>query len=304
MATAAAAAAGFQKTCIVRKCMLSPTVCSIHLKLLFEDDEAEEGPSSSSIIRQSRSFSFSPGQWIDFVVPNHTDWVGGFSLVSDPENLPELSLAVRRSNHAPSIWVHDTSRVGSNVEIRVGGSCTLLPASTFSSKEHHQQRTATRPTVFLAGGIGIVPILSMYRARWLAAAAATTRSTTATISESCAASASATSLFYAAKTREELVFADEVASLADCYGNKRRGDRLVLALTQQENWDQDDNLDAERESVVEKGIGRQLMRSFLSTQSVHSIFYLCGPPVMIDDAVEILKGRGVPEAHLKYEKWW
>jgi len=54
-------------------------------------------------------------------------------------------------------------------------------------------------------------------------------STTATISESRAASASTTSLYYVAKTRDELVFVDEVPSLADCYGNKRRGDRLVLA---------------------------------------------------------------------------
>jgi ferredoxin-NADP reductase len=266
-------AVGFHAARILQKRMLSPTVCWIHLHLLQDPNK----------------LTFEPGQWVDFVVPG-LPWVGGFSLVSDPADLPVLSLAVRLGKQAapPSTWVHDLSRVGSNVEIRVGGTCTLQP----------QQHKRPRPVVFCAGGIGIAPILSLYRAHY--------KSATDTLPDT---HPSPTTLFYSASTQEEMVFADELIDLVNTYGTQAHGNRLVLALTQQTAWkhtstSRRSNAEQTTEGLIEYRTGRQLI-NFLSEQAGDSVYYLCGPPAMMDDAVRILvEDRGVPETDINYEKWW
>jgi ferredoxin-NADP reductase len=288
-----ATAVGFHAARIVQKRMLSPTVCWIHLDL-----------------QKPSTLTFEPGQWVDFLVPG-LPWVGGFSLVSDPADLPILSLAVRlgpkefsqqKQAPPPSTWVHDESRVGSNVELRVGGTCTL------------QQHERLRPVVFCAGGIGIVPILSLYRAHY--------KKDHATDTRPADAAPSPTTLFYSTSTQEEMVFADELIDLVHIHGTQTHGDRLVLALTQQTAWKHAspagtsnaeqtqpekalvDSTSAGEEGLIEYRTGREL-RNFLSEQADDSVYYLCGPPAMIDDAVRILvEDRGVSETDINYEKWW
>jgi ferredoxin-NADP reductase len=300
---------GFHAARIVQKRMLSPTVCWIHLDVSPVEPEPFKSTSTSTL-------TFEPGQWVDFVVPG-LPWVGGFSLVSDPADLPVLSLAVRlglrptqssrQQTQAPlpSTWVHDESRVGSNVEIRVGGTCTL----------QQPQHKKARPVVFCAGGIGIVTMLSLYRAHYQNEHL---RRLDTTLPETLPQSP--TTLFYSASTQEEMVFADELIDLVSTYGTQARGDRLVLALTQQAAWkhitstsnaeqtDQEKTLvdftSGEEEGVIEYRTGREL-RNFLSEQADDSLYYLCGPPAMIDEAVRILvEDRGVPESDILYEKWW
>ena len=79
---------GFHAARIVQKRMLSPTVCWIHLDV---SPVIKPEPFKST---STSTLTFEPGQWVDFVVPG-LPWVGGFSLVSDPADLPVLSLAVR-----------------------------------------------------------------------------------------------------------------------------------------------------------------------------------------------------------------
>jgi ferredoxin-NADP reductase len=308
---------GFHAARIVQKRMLSPTVCWIHLDVSQQVEPPFKSTSRSSL-------TFEPCQWLDFVVPG-LPWVGGFSLVSDPAELPVLSLAVRlglrptqssskqQQKQAqaplPSTWVHDDSRVGSNVEIRVGGTCTLQP-------EHQKGR----PVVFCAGGIGIVTMLSLYRAHYHNDHYLR-RLDTSTLPDTYRPSP--TTLFYSASTQEEMVFADELIDLVSTYGTQARGDRLVLALTQQAAWkhittstsastsnagQQEralvDSTSEKEEGLIEYRTGREL-RNFLSEQADDSVYYLCGPPAMIDEAVRILvEDRGVPETDIIYEKWW
>lgn len=295
---------GFHAARIVQKCMLSPTTCWIHL-----DVSQEQEPPVKSASASTSPLTFEPGQWVDFVVPG-LPWVGGFSLVSDPVDLPVLSLAVRLGLQQqlkqtpaplPSTWVHEQSRVGSNVEIRVGGTCTLQQQS-----QQHQRR---RPVVFCAGGIGIVPMLSLYRAHYQ-------NDHLCRLDALPDTSPSPTSLFYSTSTQEEMVFADELIDLLSRYGTQARRDRLVLALTQQTAW-KHNNAEATHSEkalllgstigdggLIEYRTGREL-RNFLSEQADDSVYYLCGPPAMIDDAVRILvEDRGVSETDINYEKWW
>jgi ferredoxin-NADP reductase len=315
---------GFHAARVVQKRMLSPTVCWIHLDV----SQHVESMSTSTL-------SFAPGQWVDFVVPG-LRWVGGFSLVSDPADLPVLSLAVRlglRSPTAgaqaqssskqqlkkiplPSTWVHDESKVGSNVEVRVGGTCILQP-----------QHSLGRPVVFCAGGIGIVTMLSLYRAHfqyqnelYLRQLELATTGSGGLSGTHPPPSPSPTTLFYSASTQEEMVFADELIDLVSTYGTQARGDRIVLALTQQAAWKHTgttsrstsnaehkvmvDRTSDKEDGLIEYRTGRE-MRNFLSEQADDSVYYLCGPPAMIDEAARFLEEDcGVPQTDIIYEKWW
>ena len=78
---------------------------------------------------EDAAFRFRPGQWVDFFVPQK-DFVGGFSLCSPPDAVPSLTLAVKRSTHAPAAWVTNEAAVGDVVEVRVGGDATLRSPQT------------------------------------------------------------------------------------------------------------------------------------------------------------------------------
>jgi len=209
---------------------------------------------------------FEPGQWVDFCVPSFS-WIGGFSLVSSPKELPTCQLAIKASSDTPSRWVHEQSRVGDTVQIRVGGSCIYQAA-----------KASTR--VFCAGGIGIAPILCMFRHHM-----------------HFRDDKSPTRLLYSATSSEELVFQDELRSLMEKYGS--HGDDYVWLTVTREEWKEQPTPN----QCIEYRQGRQLI-NFLSQQPAASRYYLCGPPTMMDEAVKILKRRGVSDSNIIYEKWW
>jgi len=239
--------------------------------------------------------TFLPGQWVDFMLPRTAaaaaaaeesisaaaPWVGGFSFASIPEDLPMCTLAVKRWNQAPAaIWVHNSMKPQDMVEVRVGGTCVWKPDTTDESW--------TRPLVLIAGGIGISPILSIYRSYLLHRA--DNQDVSAPLH-----------LFYSVSTEAELVFGDAVVDLYDTYGDKLV-DSLMFTLTQQSSWG-----DGKMHSQVAYRTGRQLA-SFLNDLNLDSLndatYYICGPCTMIDDTIRLLKAEGVEDGNIRYEKWW
>ena len=215
--------------------------------------------------------TFDPGQWLDFVVPPN-QWVGGFSIASCPKKLPTIDIAVKRSSHPPAAWVHQHSAIDMPVEVRVGGSCIL------------QDKAETRPAVFCAGGIGISPILGQYRELQSRRLFAKTKLPT--------------DFLYSVPTQDELVFGDELLELVskDTDGL----DKLTLSLTKQSEWE---NLETEDHPNVEFKTGR-LLQSFLDNAPIDAVFYLCGPPAMLDDSVDQLVKRGIASSDIQCERWW
>ena len=109
----------------------------------------QETPSVKRLgLRVADDFKFRPGQWVDFLIPA-IDSVGGFSIVSTPSMLPMMELAIRKASNPPAAWVHEACATGDAVALRSGGSFCLNAAAF------------TRPTVLVAGGMGINPIISM-----------------------------------------------------------------------------------------------------------------------------------------------
>ena len=208
--------------------------------------------------------SFVPGQWVDFMAAPQYEWVGGFSLASSPRELPTVTLAIKASSQKPSQWVTHDSKVGDTVQVQVGGNCVLL-------------QEFEKPAVFCAGGIGISPLISMYRQHVQERGIDCVRA----------------SFLYLVSKEEELVFVNELIEMASIHG-----DRVVVSLTQQDDWKKPLN-------TVECLIGRGVMGTLLQEETPpNAIYYICGPPSMLDEAIVRLEQKGVSSSDIVYEKWW
>ena len=291
--------------------------------------------------------TFVPGQWVDFHVPSQS-WVGGFSLVSCPSQLPHLTLAIKASNGAlPSVWVTNVSKVGDEVNLRVGGDCVLVEDKNREEKgvvtmKNHSIHTSSSdvnasspspssatdtdtnsPTrdsaaVFVAGGIGISPILCMYRQRVQHRNTGTgsihMNNKNVLLQKGVQLHTRKDGIFYSVSNQDELLFSEEIINLA-----KQNRDQVSFTLTQQSKWmtcrstshlhKNDDDDDKSDNFLIQYQTGRRLREYLVSTRNDsnfhNAIYYLCGPPNMIDDAISILKYElNVPTTRIQYEKWW
>ncbi|KAJ5779697.1 hypothetical protein N7457_007417, partial [Penicillium paradoxum] len=128
-------------------------------------------------------FSFLPGQWLDVHIPSITQ-AGGFTITSTPADAqilpspedsidslagealepssesqgrpPYVELAVQNSPANPSaawLWRPKENILGKELNIRVGGSFVWPPTGISISD--------VKNVVFVAGGVGINPLISM-----------------------------------------------------------------------------------------------------------------------------------------------
>jgi vanillate O-demethylase ferredoxin subunit len=124
---------------------------------------------------------FTAGAHIDLYLPDGK--IRSYSLASDPADLSTYVIAIQREDHGrgASKWLHDVARVG-----------TVLPVST--PKNEFELADEADESIFIAGGIGITPILAMIKRldsqgrKW--------------------------TLHYATRSREATPFARELDSLA------------------------------------------------------------------------------------------
>ena len=177
-----------------------------------------------------------------------------------PQSRRTFSLAVKQddSDHPVTNWLHEDAKVGDEVEVALGGDFIYEPDEAES-------------VVLIAGGIGLTPLMSIVRsANELAARTHLT-------------------LVYSASTPDELLFRDELESIAA--GNSRI--RLIFTVTQPapDSWD---------------GHRERIDADLLKTESVDldALFFVCGPPAMIRAMIAMLRDLGVPRTQIRYEQWW
>lgn len=98
-------------------------------------------------------YHFKPGQWIDLQAPVEGKNIGGYTIISSAHTQEYIDLAVRESLHHPVTQFLHAASVGTEVEITEGQGKFFLTDDL-----------ATLPQLtFIAGGIGLTPILSMIR---------------------------------------------------------------------------------------------------------------------------------------------
>ena len=123
--------------------------------------------------------------------------------------------------------------------------------------------SSPRRLLFIGGGAGMAPILSLLR--------------------SLAANGSEREAiyYYGARTQADLFHLEELAALP--------GD-FVPALSDEDGWDGETGMITDVVSRLEDDVAE-----------VDA--YVCGPPPMVEAAIALLESKGVPEAHIYYDKF-
>ncbi|XP_074126210.1 oxidoreductase NAD-binding domain-containing protein 1 isoform X1 [Sminthopsis crassicaudata] len=226
----------------------------------------------------NKDFSFKAGQWVDFFIPD-VPVVGGFSICSSPSLLKQesaLELAVKYTNHAPSLWVHTKCALGSEVTVRVGGNFFFDP----------QPSDPPVNIVLIAGGVGINPLLSillhltdLQRHR---------------DKKEGGYEMGKVRLLFSARNTDELLFKKSILNLTSEFPGKVRCNFYVTQQTTE--------ISEELQPYVTEGrIPHQELEEHILEDT---LFFLCGPPFMIEHFSQHLQARRVPKEHIRFEKWW
>ncbi len=211
-----------------------------------------------------KGFQFRPGQYVDLTLlnPPETDAEGtarSFTVASAPYE-EEIMVATRVRDSA---FKRVLGRLEPGAEVEIEG-----PMGSFTL--HHN---SSRPAVFLAGGIGITPFLSITRQ------AAYDRLPHRIY------------LFYSNHRPEDAAFLDSLAALEKA--NPRF--RLIATMT-----------DMDRSSTAWSGetgfIDAAMVRRYLEKLEEH-IFYVAGPPEMVSDMRRMLIDAGADEDDLRTEEF-
>jgi propane monooxygenase reductase subunit len=201
---------------------------------------------------------FFPGQYVDVIIPG-TDETRSFSMANTSSRDGRLEFVIKV--YPDGLFSHflDTT-------LAVGDQLQLTgPYGVFTLREGDDD------LVFIGGGAGMAPILSLLRSmaeRGLARKA---------------------TYYYGARGRRDLCFEDELRALEDTLP----GFQYIPALSEpapDEDWDGETGLITDVVKRHADGLAR-----------VHA--YVCGPPPMVEAALPLLATLGVAEKRIYYDKF-
>jgi hypothetical protein len=247
-----------------------------------------------------------PGQYVDLYIPNIST-VGGFTITSAPFTTrqptdPYIQLAIQKSpNNPPAayLWQPTASILNKPVSFRVGGNF-IYPPSTLSQEECRSINRA----VFVAGGVGINPIISMLRAMDSVGPAATAR---------LGGLPRRTTVLYSSRRNrspddknEDVLFYDDLLDLASKWNSN---DEVDYRYTFFETNPGGRNGEGKEKNVQYRNrrISHEDLLGALGPEDdrANTVVYVCGLPAMTDEFVEALsKAKGMEKRRVLTEKWW
>jgi glycine betaine catabolism B len=204
-------------------------------------------------------FPFRAGQFVTlFLTVDGVKTSRAYSISSPPTRLGSIDVTVRK---VPDGFVssHLTEQVRSGDTFEISG-----PGGFF----YHEPLSDTRDLVFLAGGSGITPFMSMIR---------TALDTSADVD---------ISVIYGSRTNDDVIFWDELADLVCQYDNLSAN--LVLSEPPATYSGLCGLLDA---TMIGGAVG----------DIAGKTFFMCGPQAMYGLCGEALEGLGVPARRVKKE---
>jgi propane monooxygenase reductase subunit len=206
-----------------------------------------------------REIKFFPGQYVDITIPG-TGTSRSFSMANTSSRVSgQLEFVIKV--YPDGLFSHflDTRlAVGDRLDVQG-------PFGVFTLRDGDDD------LVFVGGGAGMAPILSLLRS--MAERGIRRRAT----------------YYYGARRRRDLCFEGELRALSQALP----GFRYVPALsepTDEDAWDGEVGL-----------VTDVVMRYETDLRAAHA--YLCGPPPMVEAAMPVLTALGVPEKRVYYDKF-
>jgi propane monooxygenase reductase subunit len=198
---------------------------------------------------------FRSGQYVDIGIPG-TSESRSFSMANLPSDDGRLEFMIKLypGGRFSTLLAEGGLQVGDELDV-------TGPYGTFTLRDND------RPLLFVGGGAGMAPILSLLRSmadRGVARPAV---------------------YYYGAREEQDLFHLEELAELQELVP----GLRFVPALSDGQ-WDGETGLITDVVERCEPGL-----------DGVDA--YLCGPPPMVEAAQEMLMRVGVDEAHIHYDKF-
>lgn len=215
--------------------------------------------------KKPEGFRHRAGQWVAVTLRNplETDVEGDtrtFTIASAPHE-PDIMIVTRMRDTA---FKRTLARSAEGATVRLEG-----PAGELTLHED-----STRPAVFVAGGIGITPFLSIVRD-------ADHRHLSHDIT-----------LFYSNRRRQDAPFLDELEALA----RKNAKFRLVATMTAPE--------EAIGDSQMESGLIDQAMLNRHLPDIREPVYYLAGPSGMVTAMRRLLGEVGVMPVDIRSEEFY
>jgi propane monooxygenase reductase component len=201
---------------------------------------------------------FFPGQYMDIAIPG-TDAVRSFSMANTSSRESGLMEFVIKVYPDGLFSKFLAEKLAEGDRLDVSG-----PFGVFTLRE------GDNDLVFVGGGAGMAPILSLLRT--LAERGLTRKAT----------------FFYGARTKKDLCFEAELRELEE----KLPDFRYIPALSEpgDEEWDGETGL-----------ITDVVKRHASDLRGAHA--YVCGPPPMVEAALPLLATLGVEEKRIYYDKF-
>jgi ferredoxin-NADP reductase len=207
-------------------------------------------------------WTFKPGQYVDMTLldPAETDSEGNirsFSIASAPHE-DTFMVATRMRNTA---FKRVLKTMPLETQVKIEG-----PLGSFTL-----HRDASRPAVFLAGGIGITPFRSIL------------------VDAARAAITNRIVLLYSNRRPEDAAFLQELQDLE----NKNRNYKIIGVMTEMEK--------SKRQWSGETGFIDKAMLGRVVPDGAASIYYIAGPPAMVAAMNKTLASAKVNEDDIRSE---
>jgi len=208
---------------------------------------------------QASNFTFEAGQfvWLKFGGSPFTLTEHPFSISSSPSDLPKLRFTIKESGDF-------TGQIGKIIN----GSRAFIDGPHGHFVLGDQQH---RGIVFIAGGVGIAPIISI-------------------ITELAHQNYSLpVKLVYGNRIKSQITFQDELEKAA-----KKLELNLNYVLSEPPpDW-----------KAATGFIDSELIAATIDKQQPEEwLYFLCGPPAMLQSAVKTLKSAGIPSRQIVYEQF-
>jgi propane monooxygenase reductase subunit len=199
---------------------------------------------------------------MDIAIPGADGHHRSFSMANTPGQPDRLEFMIKLYAGG-----HFSGLLENGNGIKVGDELTCTgPYGVFTLRD-----SSPRRLVFIAGGAGMAPIISLLRSM---AEKGTTRPA---------------AFYYGARTKDDLFVLEELERL----GRELPDLRFVPALSEADasaGWDGEVGMVTD---VVDR----------LEGDLTDVDAYLCGPPPMVDAAIALLERRGCPESRIYFDKF-